>query len=358
MPVDVWVEIEPQQITAKCLDFEAVVTGEFEPAQDVSKVEDAAQRAFAKSGDAEVELNSLQVSNPQNLFVPASMFNELRRQLYGQIVPMQKVGVLPAGDPAIVHSTQAKWIVKTDDWQKISALPQDEISEIVYLLSEESNLNDLKNIAKNKIRLALPTVCRKPDVFKDKIEALLAQGYKKWEVGNYWGLEALPEKGVDISFDSSLYTLNTQAIQMAKEMGAGRVTLSLEDTLENMKTLIQKASLPTVMVVYQDVPLFTSAACIRSNACKDCKREEKWLKLCKDGQDYLALSKNCQTMLFAQKPYCVAEFASQVKADFYRADFTFKPYESTKVAQIWESLKEFQNISESQQANLSRLGGF
>ncbi len=358
MPVDVWVEVKPQQITAKCLDFKAEVAGEFEPAQDVAKVVDAAQRAFAKSGESDVVLNSLQVSNPKNLFVPASLFNELRRQLYGQIVPTQKVGALPASDAAIVHSEHAKWIVKTDDWQKISALPQDEISEIIYLLSEETNLNDLKNIAKNKIRLALPTVCRKPDAFKDKIEALLAQGYKKWEVGNYWGLEVLPDKGIDLSFDSSLYTLNTQAIQMAKEMGAGRVTLSLEDTLENMKTLTQKASLPSVMVVYQDVPLFTSAACIRSNACKDCKREEKWLNLTKDGQKYQALSKNCQTMLFAQKPYCVAEFAPQVKADFYRADFAFKPYESKKVAQIWESLKKFQNISESQQANLSRLGGF
>ena len=49
---------------------------------------------------------------------------------------------------------------------------------------------------------------------------------------------------------------------------------------------------------------------------------------------------------------------NQIKADFYRADFTFKPYESTKVAQIWEKLKIFQNIAESQQANLSRLGGF
>lgn len=66
---------------------------------------------------------------------------------------------------------------------------------------------------------------------------MLSAGYKKWEIGNYWGLEVLPENGIDLSFDYPLYVLNTQAAAMAGEMGAARVTLSPEDVLRNMKSM-------------------------------------------------------------------------------------------------------------------------
>ena len=112
---------------------------------------------------------------------------------------------------------------------KIAAIAPDETDEIIYLLNEQSDVNELKKLPKNKLRLALPTVCRRVDKFKPLIETLLVQGYKKWEIGNYWGLSELPKNGIDLSFDAPLYMLNTQAMQMAKEMNAGRVTLSVED---------------------------------------------------------------------------------------------------------------------------------
>lgn len=208
----------------------------------------------------------------------------------------------------------AKWVIKTDSLAKIAAIAPDETDEIIYLLNEQSDVNELKKLPKNKLRLALPTVCRRVDKFKPLIETLLAQGYKKWEIGNYWGLSVLPKNGIDLSFDAPLYMLNTQAMQMAKEMNAGRVTLSVEDQLDNLSLIAAQAPLPVTMVVYQDAALFTSAACIRSNACKDCPRGEKWLKLEKDGQKYQALSKDCQTDAVCRQPLCFAPEAVEIKA--------------------------------------------
>lgn len=76
------------------------------------------------------------------------------------------------------------------------------------------------------------------------IAKLLGQGYKKWEIGNYWGLQVLPRNGIDLSFDASLYMMNTQAVQEAKSAGAGRVTLALEDTPFNWQNVALSAALP------------------------------------------------------------------------------------------------------------------
>ena len=56
----------------------------------------------------------------------------------------------------------------------------DDVDEIVYLLNEKTNVSDLKKLPKNKLRLALPAVCRRCGMrFKPLINSLVAQGYKK-----------------------------------------------------------------------------------------------------------------------------------------------------------------------------------
>ena len=85
--------------------------------------------------------------NPQGLFVPASLLNDLRRQLYAQIIVEYKTGVLPSVEK-IVRKTASKWIIKTDDWIKISAIDLDDVDEIVYLLNEKTNVSDLKKLPK------------------------------------------------------------------------------------------------------------------------------------------------------------------------------------------------------------------
>ena len=148
--------------------------------------------------------------------------------------------------------------------------------------------------------------------------------------------------------------MNTQAIEQARLMAASKVSFALEDDLKNLKTLSAKSSLPLTMVVYQDVPLFTSADCIRSNPCKDCSRGEKWIPLERNGIKYQALSKNCQIMLFTDKPFCVAQEAEAVAADFYRVDFCYKKYTSDKAARIFDAVKNFADVPECHKANFIR----
>ena len=128
-----------------------------------------------------------------------------------------------------------------------------------------------------------------------------------------------------------------------------------ETTYQIAKKMAENASLPVVFTVYQDVPLFTSAVCIRDNACKDCNRKPLWIDLNKDGQKYRALSKDCQLMMFAEKPFTAAKEAQEIKADFYRADFCYRDYRPEEVKSVFDRLSRFDEPSGGLKGNLNRI---
>ena len=352
--IDVKVEIETEKVRAESCGELAVIGGNFTSAQDISKMAEAVKKAFSKTGDTEFDLRNLHVENKKSLFVPVSMLNELRRKLYEQIVPQYETVV---ADEVVTRQLplDAKWIVKIDRSEYASLLDLDKVYEVIFLISPETQLEEIMKLPKNKVRLALPAVCRRVKDFEPLITKFLDAGYKKWEIANYWGLSVLPIKKIDLSFDNLVYMFNTEAIQMAKENGASRVTLAVEDVLSNLKNLALSSPLPVAMTVYQDVPLFTSAVCIRDNSCKECSRKPLWIDLTKDGQKYQALSKDCQLMMFAHKPFSVATEAKEVRVDFYRADFCYKNYTATEVKTVLEKLMNFEDVVGCLKGNIVRL---
>ena len=350
--IDVVVEVAADKIKAAACGEEFELGGEFAPATDESKTVDAANKAFAKTGDTELRLRGLQVNNPSGLFVPASKFNELRRGLYAKIQVAVKQGILPQIPP--VHQAGATaWILRTDNVENLRDIDLNAAAEIEVLIDGDFDIAKLRTLPKAKVRIVLPAVARKVAQWEGIVSALIKAGYKKWTIGNWWALEVLPKNGIDIAFDGSLYMLNSQAAAMAAEIGASRITFSVEDTFDNMCDLAAKAVLPTVMPVYTDVPLFTSAVCIRDNACSACDRGKKSIPLQKDGAKYTAISQNCQTSVFADQPLCLAAEARSVRADFYRVDFCYKEYSAEQAAAIWNKIRDFKDIPNSMKGNFN-----
>ena len=329
--IDVSVKVAADCITARCGNYSAVANGVFTPADNPQKSEQAIHNAFAKTGNTKFNLRSLHIDNKENLFTPSSILNELRRNLYEQIQIEKHCGELPEikMPPKSPHNPQ--FTIKVDDLSYLHLLDLNKFAEIIYLINPDSDIRGLSKLPKNKIRIALPPVCRNPARYADIIRNLLDGGYHKWEVANYWALEILPIKQLDISFDSSLYMLNTQAMAMAAEMGASRVSLSLEDIKINICNIIEKSNIKTSLIIYQDVPLFTSVGCIRDNDCKHCTHQPLWFDIEKQGRKFKALSKDCQMMVFDDKPYCIAAETQDMQPDYFRMDFIYRPYTPEKV---------------------------
>lgn len=355
MPIDVKVVADEHKCTAFACDKTAEITGDFEKAKNPAKVFDAVHQAFDKTGDTALKLVHLDFQNPANMFLPASQLNELRRALYAQIEPKLIHRALPElGTGHKRASDTPRWIIRTDDENLALSLDLSQIDELIFVLNPQSDLSALRSLPKNKIRLALPTVARQVTLYKPLIAAALAAGYKKWEVGNYWALTELPSKGVSITFDNTLYVLNTQAIDFAHQMSAERVTLSVEDTAENLQTLAQGSILPTALIVYQDTPLFTSVNCIRPNACKDCTGGVKTYHLAKDGHNYTAISaaRPCQTVVIDNRAYALPlDKAKSVNADYYRIDFVNKTYTPEQANQIVKNIMSARGVEHTHTAN-------
>ncbi|MBO6282195.1 MAG: U32 family peptidase [Alphaproteobacteria bacterium] len=349
--IDVTVTVNTNCIEAACGDYHSRIEGTFSPANNPQKSREAIEQAFAKTGDTAFKLKNLQINNPDNLFTPASMLNELRRDLYANIQVENKTGTLPPALERTSDKTVPQFKIKIDNLGYLQQLDLDKFAEIIYLIAPNSDIAGLSALPKNKVRVALPAVCRKPHLYADIIERLLAGGYHKWEVANWWALNILPVERLDICFDSSLYMLNTQAISMATEIGASQITLSLEDIKLNVCNLIEKSNLKTSLIIYQDIPLFTSVGCIRDNDCKVCPQGELWFDLQNQGQKFKALSRNCQMMVFDGKPFCIVQEAKDLTPDYFRMDFCYRPYSAEKVKKIINQLIEFNDVTDCIKGN-------
>ncbi|MBQ8481246.1 MAG: U32 family peptidase [Alphaproteobacteria bacterium] len=343
--IEVDVYVSDDKITAKCGNFEAMVEGVFSQASEPNKSKEAIEKAFAKTGDTPFNLKTINVHNEKGLFAPASMLNELRRDLYSRINIKRQPVELPSIFGGKRNKEKQLFIIKTDDLSYLDLLDWDKFAEIIYLINPHSDTKGLAKLPKNKIRIALPAVCRNPILFADIINRLLDSGYSRWEAANWWALEILPCERLDISFDSSMYMLNTQAISNAAKMGASCVTLSLEDNKVNICNIVKKSKINTQLIVYQDIPLFTSVGCIRNNDCAHCNQQPMWFDLERDGRKFKALSNHCQMMVFDDKPLCIAKEAKDVEADYLRMDFIYRRYTAEKVKNIVEKILQFENVS-------------
>jgi len=347
--IGVKVTLTRESICAQSGDFVARCNGSFEKANNPQKVEQGVLNCFSKTGDEVFCLGQLSFENPEGVFVPVSVLNDLRRQLYSMIVLDKREGTLPPLSEKHVVGKK-KWIIKTDDVSCLSLIDFDDLAEIIVMLTPQTTPDSFSFLPKAKVRLALPVVCRCPEKFKAVVEKALSAGYKKWEIGHLWGKTLLPSAGVDVSFDSFIYAVNSQSIQNAKEMGASRVTLSVEDTLTNMKQLTEKTVLPMVAVAYQDVPLFISANCIRRTPCAECSGKPEWFDLGK----YQALSIPCETYVFKKEAYAAAPDILALGVDFYRADFICRKYTPEQVKEIFDALKNGRSLTGTYQGNLKR----
>lgn len=344
-PIEVKVTAQSDKVTAEYGKFKAISEGSFLPAENAQKSAEAVQKAFAKTGNTKFELKSLQFDNPQGLFVPASIANNLRRALYEQIqIEAPKID-LPEVKTREKSAKTQNFAIKVDNLDYLKLLNLDDFNEIIWLINPNDDISGLQHLPKNKIRIALPAVCRHPQVYDKIIGKLLDSGYNKWQVANYWALQVLPIEKLDVSTDTTLYALNTQAISFLAQIGVSRVALSLEDIKLNICNLIIKSPLKTELVIYQDIPLFTSVGCIRDNDCRHCQQGEKWYQIERDGVKFSALSRNCQMMVFDNRPYCLAQDAKYLPADVLRVDFCHKHYTSEKVKQLIDVLLKFNDVS-------------
>ncbi len=347
--VDVF--IDTKNVTACACDQSASIDGAFLPAKDSQKTKTAARETFLKTADKPFHPTEIFVHNPHNLFVPISTLNELRRNLYDKIV-------LSDSHPALPHTTfrfskqKPMWIVKTDNPSCLTQIPLNEVDEIILELTPDLTPEKIAVFPSDKVRLALPLILRNTSLIKKQIEQFSQIGFSKWEIANVGGLTLLSNMK-NISFDASLYIMNSQSMGWAFAQKAVRVCFSVEDTGENIRQLAEKTN-QTCLIVYQDTPLFISDTCVKETSCLDCDKKETHQLISRGSETYELITRNCQTVLIGTRPLCLAREAASVSAGAFRIDFCHHRYTPRQAADIWSLVHSGRCPDKSTSANFNK----
>ena len=369
----------------------AELAGAFQPAKDASRMEAAARGAFEKLGDTAFEHGSFTLQNPQGLFAPVSLLNELRRQLCDNLAAartgqtaarLARLRSAADAEPAPAAATSAeRWLLKidkpayldafeSDDWRDVEEVcVAVEVEELSALLAGLEKLAGV--VGREKIRLALPIITRRweeQDLLA-RINALRGAGWQKWEAANIsaWALlgsssasgqsEAIATEAgagapahkveLDLTADWPLYTLNSAAAAQLFAMGARRVTFSPEDGFDNIRELLPKLGERAAVIVHQDSPLFIAETCPVASLSGQCpgpnRCQFKTLELVSDaGEQLLAINRRCRTYTINRHPFCLAARLVALRAAGarrLRADFVYRPYAADDVRRIWRDVR-------------------
>lgn len=295
----------------------AVMRGDFPPAKDTAKVEAAVREAFAKTGGTAFTVAALDIANTEARFVPVSVLNELRRGLLDKAAEAAKM----AEEEAAVQMAESRQAVKTGGAEAVNECENIEPDAGGNCLATCATERQVKKLRLFRIGLetaetdwqacdmaetwfVLPQICRNTGRLAAVVQSLYDAGARKFVAENYYAFEILRQyEGVQIGAGSFIYVMNHYATAALRDIGAAWATLALESPAENMAETAAKALVPTVQAVFAYPPLFTSAVCIRPNACKDCSRGVKRYRLKKDGRAFTAVSRDCQVQVFDTRPY-------------------------------------------------------
>jgi hypothetical protein len=374
------------------IEARRTLTGSFPPARERSSLELSARAAFEKLGDTPLWLQTFTYRNDAGVFVPVSRLNELRRELTADLekglredqvesVNRLQAIVVPPQKSSTGVAAAFRWSIKVDRLAHLDALEDSDLADIEEiivdiardhpaLLTEKLNWL-LQRFGRERIRLAPPALTRswEDKGLRHKITTLRSAGWKKWEAANLSAWNYLnfhpkcPQSSdLDLSTDWSVYVLNRLAARALERIGVRRFTLSPEDGLENVRSLLHEFAECAILIVYQDTPLFLAESCAYANLIGGCPGKanctfESMEMVSSHGEQVTALDYHCRTIVLNQGPFCLSTRLDDLRragAVHLRADFVYRPYDAIEVRRRWRLIRAGRPVPGGHAANFDR----
>ena len=292
-PLTVEVTLEATRMTAKAtlgkdggLAASAAIDCALAAAKSPEKTFGAVEKAFSKLGETDYRLEHLTLVDDGKLFAPASVLNDLRRDLIEALDREREQSLSRRIDEALNSpvpefednkrtTTSSTTAVQpsTSNLQPVLKLrldqpvPAGNWSEIVVAITpgEIAALDTPPTpttffAERGLCRLALPVWNGELEFNKLRncVKGLLRAGFTKWECSDLATLRMLKQLGVtDLTVDWTLYAFNSAALAELAELGVKRFTASPENGQENLAYLAE-SGYPVEFLTQQSTPLFIS----------------------------------------------------------------------------------------------------
>ena len=287
-PIDVEVTLDADGISAS-VEAERIplprcetrVEGMLQPAKNPEKTVEGVRKAFSKLGGSDYRLGALTVNDPERLFAPMSLLNDLRRDLVEKLDAarerarretvgraQEEAASMPLWAKAEGHSVRSGedaaspvGRVKVRAGQRI---PAGEWGEVIVAINGGTDLETVNRTIEQSngrtIRLALSVYTAEPEFnrLRVTVKGLLRKGFIRWEASDLATLRMLKALDVtDITADWTLYAFNSRALAELSEMGVKRFVASPENNRENLQYLAE-SGYDVEFLTQQSTPLFVS----------------------------------------------------------------------------------------------------
>lgn len=377
--------------------------------------EERLREFFDRIGSTRFELRGFSAVIPAGIFIPAAEVNDARRGFFEDLeaaVKEARTATLAEKTSTICAVPQRasvpppRFSVLVDHAAYISALPMDRLDEVILNIghgTREEVLDAFEDHGE-RIRFALPVILRgwNAPMVAAKLKGLLGLGARRFQVSNFGGFEFiaraagidrkrgvdtaeimqrtrtvstrsgiaifephLPEfrrSGIDVCTDWPCYAMSRETARSWLEQGVSRITLSVEDGMENLREVLRGCGHAAEVVIYQDTPLFTAESCVYANMLGHCPGKAKcdfkeMEMIAPDGRKYLAVDNWCQTIILSEKAYSLSERAhelQQIGAHRFRIDFIHRKYTPEQITQICEQAMNAQPVAATHEGNWTR----
>ena len=254
------------------------ITAQLTQAQHPERTFSAVEKAFSRMGTSDWRLGRLELNDPHRLFAPASILNDLRRELVENLdylrITHRKAKIAAAlfdlGDRPLTNGDRPQMngdrpqgdrpcrVLKLRMGQQPLSGNWD---ELVVAIGHSGEVPEYDG----EVRLALPIFTLEHDFgrLRARVKNLLRCGYRKWEASDLATLRLLKQCGAeDITADWSLYAFNRSAILQLAELGISRFVCSPENSLGNLvdisKFCTEISNIIPEFICRQTTPLFIS----------------------------------------------------------------------------------------------------
>ncbi len=401
LPVNLEVRIESDNIAVSGEIMQFIFNKDYplEPEKSINRITDEkdVRGCFSRLGKTPFELENIRVDISEGLFIPLSVLNNIRREYFNGLsavwqneraLKCEKVKKWLGGEfvafgnliNEVKHIHQAitedeiRLSLKIDRLNYLDFVLTEKIYKLyivltdktIYYLQQNDDIVDTLLKEKEKIVFSLPVIMR--DIgngfetyngVEKPVHALIERGFKQFQIANLGAMGLFGNADAILYADYPLYSLNPLSVIKLRKSGFKRQTLSPEDGMENLKTLL---SVNTDLILYQDTPLFTSEACVWANmksACPGIDRcgFEKMVLKNEYGDQFTAVNEECRTVIINERPFSIIHliqtFLEAGHRD-YRIDLCYRDYTPETISDLLSGIQSGKRVKNSTIGNFER----
>ncbi|MGL5347673.1 MAG: DUF3656 domain-containing U32 family peptidase [Peptostreptococcaceae bacterium] len=326
-----------------------------EEAMKVALSEEKIEQQMQKLGNTPYVLNTLEVDLDDNVSLPISILNQMRRDCI-ELLDEQRVKIqnrkyknkIVKYNPIKVSRDDAQNItVKVKNLEQLESALECGIDKIYYedvVTLEEAMKIGFKYNA--NIVYSAPRILRNREY--QQLEKAKKAGINSVQVGIWGALDYFKDK--DINIDYYLNAFNSETINHFKEEGTSNLCISQELNIYEIKETLKYTDMNIEAVVYGYTPLMVTEYCPMGVVVRDCKKDKRVakckestyaLKDFKDEQYRLSQDIFCRTTIYNSKVTCMLDNLyelNEIGINTLRLDFTLEDGQIVK--EVIEAYKE------------------